>query len=109
MKRINLGELEEMVLLVVANLGANAYGLSIQEYLLSNCDRKVSISTVHSTIHRLEDKGLLESRYGHDRSAERGGRPKLLFQVTTPGMKAIATVRDQRNALWTTMPALSIE
>ena len=40
MKRTNLGELEEIVLLIVASLYDNAYGVAIQGELEKQCERK---------------------------------------------------------------------
>ena len=96
-----------MVLLVIANLGDEAYGLAIKNYIRDYCHRSVSISTVHATIHRLEKKGFLSSKYDGSRSGERGGRPKLIFSVTSTGRSALETTKELRNTLWSTMPKLS--
>ncbi len=46
MKGTNLGEFEELVLLVVASLYENAYGVAVLEEKLKKLDRKVTIGTV---------------------------------------------------------------
>ncbi|MDN5203078.1 PadR family transcriptional regulator [Fulvivirgaceae bacterium BMA10] len=107
MKGTNLGELEELVLLVVANLDDDAYGLAIRNYIKAKCERSVSISTVHATLHRLELKGFVSSRYDSQATGERGGRPKLLFTITASGERAMRYTRDLRNNLWSTIPKLS--
>jgi PadR family transcriptional regulator PadR len=103
MKGTNLGELEELVLLVVGVLFDDAYGVAIQEELLQRCDRKATISTIHVALHRLEEKGFLESRLD-GATNERGGRRKLLFRVTRSGQKALAHAREMRNELWKAIP-----
>ena len=103
MKRTNLGELEETVLLVVGILFDDAYGVAIQEELLSRCDRKATLSTIHVALHRLEEKGYLEARFD-GATNERGGRRKLLFRVTKSGQKVLSTARDIRNELWQAVP-----
>lgn len=103
MKGTNLGELEEIVLLVVGVLYDEAYGVAIQEELISRCDRHASLSTIHVALHRLEEKGYLESRFD-GATNERGGRRKLLFRVTKSGQKALAISRDVRNDLWHAVP-----
>ena len=103
MKRSNLGELEEVILLIVGILFDEAYGVAIQEELLNRCGRKASISTIHVALHRLEQKGFLESRFD-GATNERGGRRKLLFRVTKPGQKALANMREVRNGLWKAVP-----
>ncbi len=108
MKGTNLGEFEELTLLVVANLQEESYGLAIKKYILEKCSRKVSISTVHATLHRLETKGFVRSAYDGSNAGERGGRPKLIFMLTASGEKALRTTKDLRNNLWSTIPSLGL-
>jgi PadR family transcriptional regulator, regulatory protein PadR len=96
---IYLGELEELVLLTVASLGDNAYGVSIQLELEERCKRSLSIGALHSTITRLVEKGLLKSWLG-GATAERGGRSKRFYEVTTSGKSALAKVKSLRDELW---------
>ncbi len=103
MKGTNLGEFEELVLLVVAVLFDEAYGVSIQEELSSRCDRNATLSTIHVALHRLEEKGYLESRLD-GATNERGGRRKLLFRVTKSGKRALASAMEMRNELWQSIP-----
>jgi len=103
MKGTNLGELEEIVLLIVGILFDDAYGVAIQEELEKRCDRKATLSTIHVALHRLEEKGFLESRLD-GATNERGGRRKLLFRVTKSGQKALANAREMRNDLWAAVP-----
>ncbi|MGB3464469.1 MAG: BlaI/MecI/CopY family transcriptional regulator, partial [Cyclobacteriaceae bacterium] len=62
MKGTHIGELEELVLLIVANLYDNAYGVLIKTEIEEQCDRKITISTVHNVLQRLQEKGFLSSR-----------------------------------------------
>lgn len=103
MKGTNLGELEELVLLVVGVLFDDAYGVAIQAELEQRCERKATLSTIHVALHRLEEKGFLESRFD-GATSERGGRRKLLFRVTKAGQKALANAREMRNELWKAIP-----
>jgi PadR family transcriptional regulator, regulatory protein PadR len=103
MKGNNLGELEEIVLLIVGVLYDEAYGVAIQAEMLQRCGRKATLSTVHVALHRLEEKGYLESRLD-GATNERGGRRKLLFRVTKSGQKALALSRELRNDLWRAIP-----
>jgi len=103
MKGTNLGELEELVLLVVGVLFDDAYGVAIQDELLTRCDRKATLSTIHVALHRLEEKGFLESRLD-GATNERGGRRKLIFRVTKSGQKALTSAREMRNELWKAIP-----
>ncbi|MEM0940051.1 MAG: PadR family transcriptional regulator [Bacteroidota bacterium] len=103
MKGTQLGELEEIVLLVVANLFDNAYGLLIKLEIEEKCNRSITISTVHNVLQRLSEKGFLDSRYGEP-TPERGGKRKLLFTVSKSGKEALERSRDIRNTLWNDIP-----
>ena len=94
-----LGEFEELVLLTVAALGDEAYGVSIQQDIETRCKRTVSIGALHSTITRLEEKGYLKSWLG-GATAERGGRSKRYFEVTHAGKKALKEAKHLRDELW---------
>jgi PadR family transcriptional regulator, regulatory protein PadR len=99
MSRIYLGELEELILLMVALLNKEAYGVSIAEELKTQAGRDISISAVHAALHRLEEKGFVKSKMG-GASAERGGRRKRLFNITTYGRNALEELRDTRHVIW---------
>jgi DNA-binding PadR family transcriptional regulator len=97
--RIYLGELEELILLMVAVLQKDAYGVSITEELKKQAGREISISAAHAVLHRLEEKGFVKSRMG-GASSERGGRRKRLFSITTYGLSAVEELRDTRDLIW---------
>jgi len=97
--RIYLGELEELILLIVALLNKESYGVSIVEELKKQTGREISISAVHAVLHRLEEKGFLSSKMG-GASQERGGRRKRLFSVTAYGKSALEEMRDIRSTIW---------
>jgi PadR family transcriptional regulator, regulatory protein PadR len=73
--RIYLGELEELILLMVVLIGPEAYGVSITEELAAQTGRVITISAAHAALHRLEEKGFVKSKMG-GASMERGGRRK---------------------------------
>ena len=79
MKGTYLGEFEELVLLSVAVLNGQAYGVSITDVIEEQANRVVTISTVHNVLYRLEKKGFVESYLG-GATKERGGRKKRLFK-----------------------------
>jgi PadR family transcriptional regulator PadR len=97
--RIYLGELEELILLMVALIGADAYGVSITEELEAQTGRVITISAAHAALHRLEEKGFVKSKMG-GASRERGGRRKRLFQITAYGSQTLADLRDVRDTIW---------
>ncbi|HOX84134.1 MAG TPA: helix-turn-helix transcriptional regulator [Chryseolinea sp.] len=94
-----IGEFEELVLLTIASLGGEAYGVSIKEDIEKRADRGISIGALHSTITRLEEKGFIKSRLG-DPTQERGGRAKRFFELTQAGKVALHHVKNLRDELW---------
>ena len=106
MKGTNLGEFQELVLLTVGILYDDAYGVSIKDEIARQTGRRVTLSTVHAALNRLEDKGFLSSRRGEE-TAARGGRPKRLFQITAYGQQALETTKAQRNRLWDLIPRVA--
>lgn len=94
-----LGEFEELVLLTIATLGEEAYGVSIQQDIETRCNRSISIGALHSTITRLEEKGLLKSWLG-GATQERGGRSKRYYEITPAGKKAVSESKSLRDELW---------
>ena len=97
--KVYLGELEELVLLTVGVLGEEAYGVSIQQNLEQRCHRNISTGALHSTITRLEEKGLLKSWVG-GATAERGGRSKRFYGITAQGKKSLTESKAMRDELW---------
>lgn len=103
MKGNNLGEFEELVLLLVGILYEEAYGVAVQRGLEEHVDRRVKISAVHSTLSRLEKKGYVVSRMG-GATSDRGGRRKRLFTLTEAGRVVLDERRQERASLWQMMP-----
>lgn len=103
MKRYHLGEFEEIVLLWVSIQNEEAYGLSITESIKSEMNRSVTLSSVHTALYRLEEKGFVKSGLG-GASSKRGGRRKRIFSVTNTGKEALLNARDMRANLWNRMP-----
>ncbi|RIV21302.1 PadR family transcriptional regulator [Fibrisoma montanum] len=99
MRRSDLGEFEEVVLLAVAVLSPKAYSVVIAEELERETGQTVSTGAVHAALQRLEQKGYLRSELG-EATPERGGRRKRLFTVTALGGRVLNDVRSVRNRLW---------
>ena len=104
MKKTKLGEFEELVLLIVGILDGDAYGISILSEIEEKTGRKVTVSTIHTALYRLEQKAYVASRVG-GASKARGGRSKRLYEITAAGREALSTSRDMRENLWNLMPS----
>jgi PadR family transcriptional regulator, regulatory protein PadR len=103
MKDHSLGEFEELVLLMVAALHDNAYGVSILENLEVEVKKKLNISAVHVALKRMEEKGFLKSSYGGI-TENRGGRRKKFYRVTALGKKVLDAQYELRNSIYQRIP-----
>ncbi len=108
MKRYQLGEFEEVVLLTVGILYSQAYGVSIKKEIETRLSRKVSVGALQSALCRLEQKGYLQSHAGES-TLKRAGRPKRYFEITVPGKKALEYARGTRNELWEAIPKVAFD
>lgn len=106
MKNPSIGEFEELVLLVVAALHDEAYGVTIQESLAEKLSKNINISAVHVALKRMENKGLVKSRFGGI-TEERGGRRKKYYVITALGKSILDSQYELRTALYNMIPKIS--
>ena len=107
MKKFQLGEFEEIVILTVGILYKDAYGVSIKKEIETRLNRNVSVGALQTALRRLEDKGYLKSFEG-EATEERAGRPKKYFQITASGKKAMEHAKNTRNELWSAIPEMAL-
>lgn len=84
-----MGVFELLVLMAVKALGERASSVDIRRAVADSRGRDVSSGAVHTTLERLEARGLVVSRRG-EATRERGGRPRRYFAVTAAGREAIS-------------------
>ena len=106
MKKTKLGEFEELVLLTVAALREEAYGVEIKRELESRLREKLSVGSIQSALKRMEDKGFLTSEFG-EATQKRGGKRKRIYTTTSYAHKVLAEMRDIRAGLWQVIPTLA--
>lgn len=95
----NLGEFEQLALLAVMRLGAEAWGARIQEELDGTAAREASISAIYITLTRLEKKGMVRSWMGPP-NEERGGKARRYFAVGPEGVVALNEARRRLLSMW---------
>ena len=94
-----LGEFEHVVLLALARLGPQAYGMTIYDEIRETTGREVSIPAVYVTLSRLEEKGYVTASLGES-TTQRGGRAKKHFELTSAGASALEKSRQLLSRLW---------
>lgn len=100
-----VGEFELYVMLALAHLGEEAYGVTIRREIESRTGRTVAIGAVYATLARLQDKGLVRFRLS-DPQPVQGGRARKYFTLTRSGMGAL---RHSTSMLGRMMAGLSRE
>jgi len=108
MSQYHLGEFEEVVLLTVAILYGEAYGVAIIDEMEKRLNRNVSIGALQTVLRRLEKKGLLTSAFG-EATKIRGGKRKRYFTVTEYGQEVLDETKEQRLALWNAIPEVALK
>ncbi|HKW96358.1 MAG TPA: helix-turn-helix transcriptional regulator [Bryobacteraceae bacterium] len=103
--RCYFGEFELLVMLALMRLGENAYGVPICREIEEHGRREVVVGSVYATLERLEKKGFVSSELGEP-TAERGGRAKKYFRVTSRGVREVRDTRRALTNLWNGLPEL---
>ena len=106
MENIKLGNFEELILLLVALLYDEAYSVSIVQEYEKQTGKSINISAIHTVLYRLEKKNYLESKLGESK-AQRGGKRKRLFYLTSQGAKALNEMQDIRDQLRSQIPSIA--
>lgn len=108
MKGTNLGEFEELLLLIVLILQEEAYMLRIKDEIRSQVNRTISMGALHTTLTRLEKKDFLKSEMG-GATQERGGRRKRIYELTSTGKSTLNEVKEMRANLWNQVPSFELK
>lgn len=87
------GELEQLILLALLRLDADADARAVAEELKERAGREALLATVHRTLSRLEEKGLVASRMGEP-TTRRGGRRRRHWSITSAGRQEVASALE---------------
>lgn len=99
MKKTKLGEFEELVLLTVAALQEEAYGVEIKRELEERLKTTLSVGSIQSALKRMEEKGFLTSQFG-EATQKRGGKRKRIYCTTSYARKVLAEMKEVRAGLY---------
>jgi len=99
MTNATVGTLELAVLLAVARLGEDAYGLGVRRDVSARTGREQSVGAIYTTLERLQAKGLLTSKTT-DPLPTRGGRSRRQFRITAAGHRAIRDAERVARSVW---------
>jgi DNA-binding PadR family transcriptional regulator len=94
-----LGEFEQMVLLAIAHLEGEAYGVPIVDEIERRTGRSVARAAVYITLRRLEEKGFVSS-WTSDPTPERGGKARRCVRLEAEGVRALREARRAADRMW---------
>jgi PadR family transcriptional regulator PadR len=97
--RADLSALEEMLLTVM--LHRELYGLEIIKAIKESTKgkRRIGFGSLYPTLHQLEKKGMVKSRWGEGTPAERGGARRKYYKITGLGQAALREAEQIRTSL----------
>jgi DNA-binding PadR family transcriptional regulator len=94
-----LSRVEELLLLVVGELGEGAYGVPIRRRLGGMLGRRLSVGSVYVPLERLVERGLLTAEAGEP-TPVRGGRRKRFYRLSPRGSRALLQTRRITERAW---------
>ncbi|MBD2303306.1 PadR family transcriptional regulator [Nostoc sp. FACHB-190] len=93
---ITLSALEEDLLTVLR--GKELYGLQVMNAINEASDgkRQIGFGSLYPTLHRMEKKGLVKSRWGEETDAESGGARRKYYEITGLGEQVLRETQEYR-------------
>lgn len=98
-----LGEFELSLLIAVAHLEHQAYGLRIRREIEERTGRHVAVGALYTSLNRLEEKRFVVSEMSES-LPQRGGRPRRHFQLTKDGEEALRQSYERLTRMWKGLP-----
>jgi DNA-binding PadR family transcriptional regulator len=83
-----IGHFEQNVLTAIVNLGGETYGAPIYDEVCKITEKRVNMGSLYITLDRMEEKGLLTSRWDTPAKHHRG-RPKRFYCLEKAGLNAL--------------------
>ncbi len=94
-----LSKIEELFLLTILRLKENAYGVTIRRNIAKNTGREYTYGTIYSILEQLLNKEYVVKHEGESFS-ERGGRRKLMYNLSQSGVQALKNAYEMQKAVW---------
>jgi PadR family transcriptional regulator PadR len=94
-----LGEFEQSLLLAIAHLGDEAYGVTIRNEIETRTGREIAIGALYTSLGRLERKEYVRSTMSAP-TAQRGGRSRRHFTLRPAGAAALRQSRERLARMW---------
>lgn len=73
-------------------------GLQIIQFIADIKGKSLDIGSFYPVFQKLEEKEFIKSRWGTERSSDRGGARKRYYRLTQSGEKALADIQKFDNS-----------
>jgi len=103
-----LSRIEEILLLAIWKLRDEAYGIAIRNQVEKDTGITWLSEAIYAPLSRLKEKGYVET-IAAAKSTERGGRPRVYYRLTRPGLARLVSIQEVNRALWRGVPDLRHE
>lgn len=103
-----LSRSEEIVLITILKLEGDAYGVAIRKKLKEETGTLWSFGSIYTALNTLTRKRYAKKSKGEP-TAERGGRHKCLYSVTSAGINALKEIKKVHESLWSDLPVVNLK
>ena len=103
-----LSRIEEIILIAVWSLQGNAYGVTIREHVSKITGKDWTFGAIYVPLDKLTQKEMLR-KFASEPTNSRGGRHKILYEITPEGKEALRQIREITDAVWDNAPDLGME
>ena len=104
-----LTRVSRVEMLILATLETREqYGLAIVDKIKETTGQSLSLGSLYTTLHRMERKGLVTSRWGESTEIRQGARRRY-YQITALGQQALTDAKQLLVKGLNLVPGLTFE
>ena len=90
---------EQLILTAIWRLKDNAYGVTIRKKIAEVTKKDLIYGTLYNFLDQLLRKDLVTKNPSEPKS-ERGGRSKMIYNLTEKGYTALSEARSLQDSIW---------
>jgi DNA-binding PadR family transcriptional regulator len=94
---------EQLILTAIWRLKENAYGVTIRKKVAEVTKKDIIYGTLYNFLDQLLRKNYVTKTQSAP-TKERGGRSKVMYQITEEGYQALTTARNLNESIWSEIP-----
>ena len=95
--------LEQIILSVILALKGGAYGVSVRQRVQKAMGKHINYGTLYNALEQLLKKGYVRKTQG-GMTQDRIGRPRIYYNLTPAGKKALWEAYELHTMIWKTIP-----